>query len=223
MLAARLREWRFERAARELQPFVRPVHLSVLGVAGVRRSLRLKEPTRRGLVDRDLDRLGRADGEPDRDARLPSDVVEARRLGGIGDDDEQGSVGEDADRKRRVLACDLLGNASRDRDDRVRALEVDERELVLLGHEARHLRARDETVLDERLSQAAARDAASAVVALQRQETLKLLDADEAVANEEHAQCGPGKACRLHYERPLMFGTYRLISRDGLAPVRIHP
>ena len=52
------------------------------------------------------------------------------------------------------------------RDERVGLVEVDERELVLLGDEARDLGTRDHAALDERLAEPLARDPAVAVVAL---------------------------------------------------------
>ena len=90
----------------------------------------------------------------------------------------------------------VLGEPRRHGADRVGLIEVDVRELVLLGDESRDLRTRDHATFHEGLTQPLTRDPAVTAVTLVRERGFELCAADEAVTDQQHAESRPGCRCR---------------------------
>ena len=102
--------------------------------------------------DRGVDGVGRCDPEAERDAEREPELVGVEHVRRVGDGDEQRAVGLEADGQRAVAAREVLREQRGRLDLDVGFRELDERELVLLGENARDLRARDVPALDEDLA-----------------------------------------------------------------------
>ncbi len=121
-------------------------------------------------------------------------------LARVGHRNQQRPVGEEADREGRAAARKLLGKPHRHGAVRIGLVQVDIGQLVLLGDEPRNLFARHDAALDERLAETLAGNASVTAVALLCERGFELCTADEAVADQQHAEGRPGGRCgRFHF------------------------
>ena len=133
-----------------------------------------------------LDRVGRRDADAYRHPDGEPELVGEHDVRRVGDGDEQGAVLEELDRQRAVAARERLGQKERrgliDRP----GVEIDERELVLLGEHARDRAGIDESLLGQDLAEPPLR-----LRTLKLERALELRLGDGSVAEEERAQSRP--------------------------------
>ena len=164
-------------------------------------------------VDRRLDLVGGPDGEPQRDLEGVAELVRVDDVGGVRDDDEHRPVVRVTERECGEPAGKALGEEPRGAVLDPGEVDLDEREVVLLGDEPRNLRARHGVVLDEDLAEATvARDP------LLGKRALELLLAHEAVAQEKRSERRGTMGSRMlrHGDRRLILGRRQPGIRVGL-------